>query len=754
MGAIFGQTVTLAQEKGPEIELVVFGDEFYARYETIAGYTVVRDDARGTFCYAELLGGEFVSTGVPATEKPPTGVRRHLKESSEVRGERFEQGQRSRGFPRPRRGERTLGPCKGLLYGRRVSSGKIRGLAIIVEFQDVAAAVTSAEVAAMLNDPGYARHGNHGSVRDYFLTMSSGTLDFTNDVVGPIKLSKDRQYYTKTLLVEEALRAAVQQGVDLKCYDSRSEGMIDALSFLYAGDTQYVGELWPHNHVVNITIDGVQTNFYQITALGRSAARLVIGTFCHEAGHMLCRWPDLYDYGSRDGDFEKSAGLGTYCLMSAGNHLDDGRTPAAVCAYLRDLVEWCPKVVDLQTHGRYEAKHGTYDTVYRHKTARTNEYFLVENRVRVGYDRHLPASGLAVFHCDILGSNEWGVGTADRHAQCGLLQADGHRDLETSLQMGDEGDLFGTKDGVALSHVTKPSSNQWDGTESGMLLSNVLVQGDVIAFVSGEHASGGEIHEEAYPDRAIPDADGGGIAHTISITRAGQIADLAVTLDIVHSYIGDLRVELVGPEGHRAVLCDREGMDAHDLKVTLTAANAPALAVFAGRQANGPWVLRVSDLEAGDVGKLARWALAMRLDPSAGSPRTIRGGLVEDPEHPAKARSRRQASPRERGLADEPEVFEVTVAEAGLVRDVRVRVDVAGVPDKLTVGLTAPTGQRVVLHDRKGGAGTRISAVYTPLSTPGLSIFSGADALGVWALDVAGEGATMCDFSLEIVTDG
>ena len=41
MSAIFGETLIFQQDNGPSVELVIFGDEFYARYETTDGYTVV-----------------------------------------------------------------------------------------------------------------------------------------------------------------------------------------------------------------------------------------------------------------------------------------------------------------------------------------------------------------------------------------------------------------------------------------------------------------------------------------------------------------------------------------------------------------------------------------------------------------------------------------------------------------------------------------------------------------------------------------
>ena len=78
MSAIFNEYLIFRQEKGPEVELVVNGDEFYARYETTDGYSVVYDMDLGLYCYAALANGAFVSTGTPIGKTPPVGLRRHL----------------------------------------------------------------------------------------------------------------------------------------------------------------------------------------------------------------------------------------------------------------------------------------------------------------------------------------------------------------------------------------------------------------------------------------------------------------------------------------------------------------------------------------------------------------------------------------------------------------------------------------------------------------------------------------------------
>ena len=485
MSAIFGEHLLFPQQRGGDVRLRVYGDEFYARYENDDGYTVVYDEARGAFCYAELVHGRFVSSGVLLGRRPPRTVRRHLREQPSVRAAKFD---RRYGLMQPAPAPvlpfdtlRTFGPNNGLLYGRQVSQGRVRGLVILVEFADLTASVTRKDVEALLNEEGYNENDNQCSVRDYFLQVSNGQLEYANDVVGPIALPRARQYYVSHPFFADVLDAVVAQEVDLSAYDSCGEGILDAVSFMYAGATLYQGWLWPHNHVLDWAGGGYQTQFYQVTSLGLDATGLSIGTFCHESGHMLCRFPDLYDYGKRDGDFEKSAGLGRYCLMSSGNHLGAGRQPAPVCAYLRDLAGWCTRV-RINPAGQYEIAQGDYAHVYVYETGNLNEYFLVENRSQLGLDGQLPSSGLAVYHCDTMGSNEWQGGTADEHYQCGLLQADGHLDLELNINAGDEHDLFQNEQGVVLSHATMPSSNLWDGSESGLVIQNVSEAGEQMLF--------------------------------------------------------------------------------------------------------------------------------------------------------------------------------------------------------------------------------------------------------------------------------
>lgn len=88
ISALIGDIKKIPQEKGPEVELAVFGDEYYSRYENKDGYAAIYDEEMGLFTYAEVIDGKYNSTGVPITAKPPGNLKPHLKESIEVTKEK------------------------------------------------------------------------------------------------------------------------------------------------------------------------------------------------------------------------------------------------------------------------------------------------------------------------------------------------------------------------------------------------------------------------------------------------------------------------------------------------------------------------------------------------------------------------------------------------------------------------------------------------------------------------------------------
>jgi hypothetical protein len=91
MTGIFGDTMSFKQENGPDVSLVVNGDESYARYETPSGYTVIYDSELGLYTYALLDDeGRFVSSKTPTNEDPPPNLPLRLEEPFPVRAAKAE----------------------------------------------------------------------------------------------------------------------------------------------------------------------------------------------------------------------------------------------------------------------------------------------------------------------------------------------------------------------------------------------------------------------------------------------------------------------------------------------------------------------------------------------------------------------------------------------------------------------------------------------------------------------------------------
>ncbi|WP_432057168.1 S8 family peptidase [Streptomyces sp. bgisy022] len=90
---------------------------------------------------------------------------------------------------------------------------------------------------------------------------------------------------------------------------------------------------------------------------------------------------------------------------------------------------------------------------------------------------------------------------------------------------------------------------------------------------------------------------------TVSGIAGNAPSDLSVEVDISHTYIGDLRVQLIAPDGTAYTLKSYgTGGSADDIRTTYTVDAS-------SETANGTWKLRVSDNAWWDSGRLNSWAL-------------------------------------------------------------------------------------------------------------------------------------------------
>ena len=107
----------------------------------------------------------------------------------------------------------------------------------------------------------------------------------------------------------------------------------------------------------------------------------------------------------------------------------------------------------------------------------------------------------------------------------------------------------------------------------------------------------------ATPAAAIPDNDPTGVASTIDVTDTGTLTGATVTVDITHTYRGDLRVTLVHGTDSIALFSGEGDAAADDIKETFTVPN------LGGKALVGAWTLKVVDTAAQDTGTLNSWKL-------------------------------------------------------------------------------------------------------------------------------------------------
>lgn len=494
-----GKLFTFTNPDGSEVQVKGWGNQFSARFETLDGFTVVKNPQSGYYQYARLSEDKntLVPTGVNVGETDPQtlGLPLHAQVRREAAKEQAQTARSRAGGKRRwevRREQkktatrslfRSTGPGAAPPPGATV--GTYVGLCVLIDFPDVPGTISQAEVTNYCNQVGYSGFGNNGSVRDYFNDVSDGKLTYTSVVTAYYTAANNRSYYTDPAipfgtrareLITEALDDLVAQGFDFSPLSSDSGGFIYALNVYYAGPVvnNWSEGLWPHSWSLATTypVAGGKKFFdYQFTDMSNE---LVLRTFCHENGHMICDFPDLYDYGG------ESAGPGHFCLMGYGG---SDKNPTQVGAYLKHAAGWTSSLTTITSGMNASVAAGQNDFYIHAKNQ--NEYFIIENRQQTGRDATLPDAGLAIWHVDETGSNNNEQMTPSMHYECSLEQADGRFDLEGNANAGDAEDLFGAPTTTSFSDTTAPNAHWWDGSASGLSINQISASGATMTFSTG-----------------------------------------------------------------------------------------------------------------------------------------------------------------------------------------------------------------------------------------------------------------------------
>lgn len=427
-----------------------------------------------------------------------------------------------------------------------------------------------------------------GSMRDYYLEISGGVFETVGVITRWYRAPQPLSYYCNhdgeedtdddygfgeyphnvQKLVEDVLELA-DEDVDFSEYDNEDIGVLDGLFIVHAGPGAEAQErnpnyIWSHKWQIAMQErDGVLIFTYSMEPQDGT-----IGVFCHEYGHVL-GIPDLYDT-----DYS-SQGIGDWGLMSGGSwghRAGDppGSSPVHMCAWSKLRLEWVELInITERTEDVEIAPVEDGNPVYRLWTEgdlESDEYFLLENRRRIGFDAslttrqirgELPApEGLLITHID----DDIGRNNDELHRLVDIEEASpiyiNDRPLENldgnledrgeynlyNPHRGDDGDLWpgfsehnedstewtGDRDHDRFGSFTIPSSCNYNDRPSLVEVYDIRSDGDNVVCSFSVDAG-----NEPFPclsEYRISDAEGG---NDNGILEPGETFELWITVENV-----------------------------------------------------------------------------------------------------------------------------------------------------------------------------------------------------------------------------
>ena len=90
----------------------------------------------------------------------------------------------------------------------------------------------------------------------------------------------------------------------------------------------------------------------------------------------------------------------------------------------------------------------------------------------------------------------------------------------------------------------------------------------------------------------------------MSVSNSGTATSISVAVNITHTYIGDLKINLIAPDGTSRILRGHIGGGADDINKTYTPP-------FESVPISGVWTLQIYDRDSPDPGFLNSWTLTI-----------------------------------------------------------------------------------------------------------------------------------------------
>jgi M6 family metalloprotease-like protein len=482
--------ITLTQPSGETVQLYQIGDEYGHFFRTPDGHAVIDDE--GALCYASLLHGQPVSSGIlvhDAASRTPneTAFIATLDDESIINA--FS-ARRKASIP-----QSGLGTKGSTAFP---TTGSPKAIVILVEFSDVkftdnvsrfSTTTPNAYFTDMLNKSNFSLDSAWGSAKDYYESASNGVFTPQFDVYGPYTLSHAVSYYgadsgsthdtNKSQLIKDACSAA---NSDINFKDYAYSGSVPFVYVFYAGIGQNLSgvstDIWPAAGSLGSYYDLVKVDRYACSnAVNSSYIPMGIGSFIHEFSHIL-GLPDLYS-----GDLTVTPG--NWSVMDSGTYLNDSRCPAGYGAYERNALKWTEPTV-LSGDDEISLKAMSLSNqccIIQTKT--TNEFFLLENRQRYNWDSYLPGHGLLIWHIDYDSSAfSSGPNSNSSHQRVDIVEANGNPvRANTTYEAGYT--FPGTSGMTSFTSSTTPALQDWNGNAIDTPISQITENGSVVSFSVG-----------------------------------------------------------------------------------------------------------------------------------------------------------------------------------------------------------------------------------------------------------------------------
>jgi len=405
---------------------------------------------------------------------------------------------------------RFIAVQQGLLTPSALSVKEINIPLILGRYSNTTERFTSQSFNKLL----FTGPNSTGTMVEYYNEVSYGQLKLTGETYGWYSAPQTQSYYVgndnglgggAAEFVKDLVTKA-DADVDFGQFDNDGpdgipnsgddDGYVDVVMIVHTGGGAETGDsnnIWSHRSRLGVgafttndqSANGgyIKINDYiiQPEQYGNgsdNSPQISIGVFCHEFGHAL-GLPDLYDTKEP----ATSEGIGNWGLMASGSYGGDGNhpeKPSQMSAWSKEKLGWVNPIIVFQNKKSEQIKNVEQNAViYKlwKDGAPGQQYFLIENREKIGFDKWLPQGGLAIWHID----NNQLTNQDVNHKLVDLEEADGLNDLDNLSDRGDAGDIYpGSSNNTTFNSNSNPNSKDYNNNNTKVSVNNISKIGELI----------------------------------------------------------------------------------------------------------------------------------------------------------------------------------------------------------------------------------------------------------------------------------